>query len=75
MSGGKYRATTGKPFLVRAVYLNKPTGGFHVVLMNKNLFVSHSCLGDRPVPMSRQVLIVALAQNPLNVYCDCGMAE
>ena len=74
MSGGKYRATKRKPFLVRAVRHAAPDGGYSVILKGRNLFVSYGYLGRSTVPMRKQVLIVELDRAPQNVYREFNTA-
>ena len=75
-TGNQFKPTKAKrPYLVRAVYLNKETGGFSVFLDGNKLIVSHDSLGHSAVPMKRQALVVSLSAQPAQVFVTCGMAE
>ncbi len=75
-TGNQFKPTKAKrPYLVRAVYLNKETGGFSVFLDGNKLIVSHDSLGHSAVPMKRQALVVSLSAQPSQVFVTCGMAE
>jgi hypothetical protein len=62
-------------YLVRALYLNRGTGGFMVTFDGRDLFVRHDSLGRCAAPMGRQPLLVALPGAPEHVYVSVGMAE
>lgn len=62
-------------FLVRAVFLNRDTGGFTVTPVWSDLLVEHGSLGRSAVPMKRQALIVRLPQKPETVFVSCSMAK
>ena len=64
-----------KPFLVRAVALNRGTGTFMAYVVEDQLLVLHGCLGRRPVPMTRQALVLPLYRIPQEVFVSCTMAE
>lgn len=64
-----------KPYLTRAVYLNRGTGGFSVYLLEDELLVYHRSLGRRAVPMKRQALVLQLERQPTQVFVTCSMAE
>jgi hypothetical protein len=65
-----------KLYLVRGVYLNRGTGGFDITLQpNNDINVFHGCLGNHPVPMKRQSLVLQLDKTPHQVFVDCGMIE
>lgn len=75
-TSGQFKQVKGKrPYLVRAVYLNKETGAFSVFLHGKKLVVSHNSLGRSAVPMKRQALVVYLSAQPTEVFVICGMDE
>ena len=63
------------PYLVRALYFNKETGGFKVYFKEKTIWVEHGSLGSDPVPMKRQSLIVLLKVRPDKVFVTCSMDE
>jgi len=62
-------------YLVRAVYLNEGTGGFHINRVGSQVEVHHTCLGRHAVPMKRAALVVQLGEPPSEVYVTCSMAE
>lgn len=62
-------------YLVRALYLNKGTGGFSVSAQGNQLWVSHGSLGHSAVPMSRTALVIALKEKPQDIYITCSMDE
>jgi hypothetical protein len=75
-TSGQFKQVKAKrPYLVRAVYLNKGTGAYSVFLRGKKLVVSHGSLGRSDVPMKRQALIVYLSALPTEVFVVCEMAE
>jgi hypothetical protein len=67
--------TSLKPYLVRALYLNKGTGGYFLSASADTLFVSHGSLGKHAVPMKRDCLIVELPIEPHVLYISVMMAE
>jgi hypothetical protein len=76
-TGGTLPSIPGtKPYIVRGVYLNRGTGQFEIrVWPNNNIEVFHGCLGDHPVPMKRQVLVLQLENPPNQVFVSCRMIE
>jgi hypothetical protein len=62
-------------YLVRAVFLNRGTGGFSAWRANECLYVHHGSLGHFPVPMKRTALVLELDRAPKDVYISCSMAE
>ena len=62
-------------FLVRAVCLNRGTGGFRVTPAESELLVEHGSLGHYAVPMKRQALVVRLSHKPAVIYVSCSMDE
>jgi hypothetical protein len=64
-----------QPYLTRAVYLNRATGGFSVSILDDQLRVHHGSLGRRAVPMKRQALVLQLEREPAEVFVTCSMAE
>ncbi len=72
----EYNAPPGtKPFLVRAVFLNRGTGAFSAYFTADSLKVEHGSLGKSAVPMKRQALVVSLERLPKEVFVDCDMCE
>jgi hypothetical protein len=63
------------PYLVRGLFLNEATGGFSIRYRDGMLSVDHSCLGSRPVPMTRCALVVFLKSPPKQVFVTCSMDE
>ena len=63
------------PYLVRALYFDKETGGFEVYFKGKTIWIEHGSLGHAPVPMKRQPLILLLKVRPDKVFVTCSMAE
>jgi hypothetical protein len=72
---GKQLPAGGEYILLRAVMLNKGTGGFHVGMSGRAVHIHHSCLGRHAVPMARKALIAVLPALPEAVYISCSMAE
>jgi hypothetical protein len=69
-------APEGKtPYLVRALYFQKATGGFSVCILRNKLLVEHLSLGHHWVPMKRSALVVFLKTRPEHVYVTCNTAE
>ena len=61
--------------LVRGVYYSPETGGFGLYYDGKRLWVSHSCLGKRPVPRKETALLVVLPSARDVDYVDASMDE
>jgi hypothetical protein len=76
LTGHRIEARVGSSlFLVRAVYLNRATGRFEVVLAGRELLVEHSSLGHSAVPMKHLALVLRLPVKPEVVYVSCAMDE
>ena len=76
LTGRSLSPANGKSlYLVRAVYLNRETGGFTATSAENELLVHHGCMGGSAVPMKRTALVIPLPQKPRTVFVDCSMAE
>ena len=58
-------------YLVRAVYENGSTGGYHLQRVNNSLWVSHQSLGA-PTSKHRSALLVCLDFQPAKVFVTSG---
>ena len=70
--------TTGdslKPYLVRALSLEKGTGGYEPSSTGDTLLILHGSLGRGPGEMHRNCLIVELKTEPHVVYVEVSLAE
>ncbi len=72
---GKTMPTGSVYVLLRAVVLNEGTGAYSISVNKDSVCVHHGCLGRRPVPMKRSVVVAILPMVPEKVYVDCSMAE
>jgi hypothetical protein len=64
-----------KPYLVRAVYLNRETGQFLVNVSGDQLAVTHRSMGSQAVPMRRQALVLQLERAPAEVFVGASMTQ
>jgi len=64
-----------KPYLVRALSLDKGTGGYSPSMTGDTLLISHGSLGRGPGEMHRNCLIVELKTEPHVVYVEVSLAE
>jgi hypothetical protein len=64
-----------KPYLVRAVYLNRETGQFLVNVSGDQLAVTHRSMGSQPVPMKREALVLQLERAPVEVFVGASMTQ
>jgi hypothetical protein len=62
-------------FVVRALYLQKATGGYSVKACGGRLLVHHGSLGHHAVPMRRAALLVELEEPPAEVFVSCSLAS
>ena len=60
-----------EPYLVRAVYENGATGGYHLHRVGNALWVSHQSLG-RSTGAHRSALLACLDFDPTQVYVTAG---
>ena len=63
--------TKTRPFLVRAIYENGRTGGYHLQQIDSALWVGHESLGAG-TSKHRSALIVCLDFNPKEIYVTSG---
>jgi hypothetical protein len=68
-------ATGAKPYLVRAVALNRQTGQFLVNVAGEQLAVYHRSMGSKAVPMTRQALVLQLERAPAEAFAGASMAQ
>jgi hypothetical protein len=64
-----------RPYLTRALYLNRQTYMFQVYTLGDKLLVYHGTLGRSPMTMKRQALVLQLGEEPAAVFLYCSMAE
>jgi len=64
-----------KAYLVRALVLNKETGGFSVYSKDSELWIYHHSLGNDVVSMKKSAVILFLEKQPTKIYIDAGMAQ
>lgn len=63
-----------KPFLVRALYINKMPMGFSVRYRGTQLWIHHNSVGQTSRPMKRQSLVLLLGIQPSEVFVTCSIA-
>jgi hypothetical protein len=74
---GKSLPTGKECVLLRSVVLFEGTGAFNIgiAIGGSSVHVHHGCLGRRPAPMKRKVLVAVLPSVPKTVFVSCSMAE
>lgn len=61
--------------IVRAVYLDKMTGRYECWEENRKLLVHHSSRGGKPLPMSREAVIIECREIPTEIFVECSRVE
>ena len=64
-----------RPFLVRALAVNRGTGKFRVYQKGSALVVEHDSLGHGSKPQERSALVVFLKEKPAKVYVEVHVVE
>lgn len=64
-----------RPYLVRALYGHKRTGGFSIGDLNKNVWIHHSSLGRFHPKFGKQPLVIFLDFKPENIYITVDINE
>lgn len=73
--GESFRCTEpAMPFLVRAVFGHRDTGGYYVQRLNATIFVTHSSLG-RSTPRPSKSALVVCSREVHEVFPAFGVAE
>ncbi len=63
-----------KPYLVRALYGYRGTGGFSIINLGRNIWVQHSSLGSGRPRLVKQPLIVFFDFSPEIVYVSVSIS-
>ena len=64
-----------KPYLVRAVVLDAPTGVFSAYMKGDEFWLNHFYLSRKPVPMKKWPVVIFLEKQPAKVYTNISLAE
>jgi hypothetical protein len=64
-----------KPYLVRAVVLDAPTGVFSAYMKGDELWLNHFYLSRKPVSMKKWPVVIFLEKQPAKVYTNISLAE
>lgn len=76
MVGDRFHDIAGFiPFLARGLYYSKETGRWRVYELGGKLQVAYFCLGNKPMDMHRQVVVLLLKAKPTKVYTFCGSTQ